>query len=321
MTKRVVVTGAKGFLGQACVRELRARNWDVVGVSTEQRSGGGIAWRQVDLLDARATRAMLEEVRPSHLLHAAWKPVHGDVMRSLHNVGWLKASIDLAQAFHETGGQRFVGIGTAAEYDWAQGLCRNGVTPTRPATLYGSSKHALHVTLDAYARSTGMSFVWPRVFFVYGPGEHPSRLAASVVQSLLRGEQARCTHGRQIRDYLHVDDVASGIVSALESDHCGAIDIASGEQLAVRDLVKEIARQLGREDLVLMGARPSPVHDAPMVVGDSSQAEVALNWKPKIGLQRGIEDTIAWGRKALSYGILLACSKVCTLNLPGVELI
>jgi len=321
MTNRVVVTGARGFLGQACVRELRARNWEVIGVSTEQGSGGGISWRKVDLMDACSTRAMLDEVRPTHLLHAAWKPVHGDVMSSVHNMAWLKASIDLAQAFRETGGHRFVGIGTAAEYDWAQGSCRNGITPIRPATLYGSTKHALHVSLEAYARSTGMSFAWPRVFFVYGPGEHPTRLAASVVRSLLRGEQAKCTHGRQIRDYLHVDDVASGIVSTLESDHSGAIDIASGERLAVGDLVKEIARQLDRHDLLRMGALPSPVHDAASVVGDPSQAEKVLSWRPKIDLQRGIGDTIAWGRQALSYGVLLACSKVYSLSMPVIELI
>jgi nucleoside-diphosphate-sugar epimerase len=170
----------------------------------------------------------------------------------------------------------------------------------RPATIYGACKHALHVALASYARTTELGFVWPRVFFVFGPGEHESRLVASVVRSLLRGEPADCTHGQQIRDYMHVEDVARGIVAALESDHDGAIDIASGIGIAVRDLVLEFAHALGRVDLLRLGARPSPVHDVPVVVGDATEAAAVLGWAPSMTLAEGVADTIGWARTAFA---------------------
>jgi nucleoside-diphosphate-sugar epimerase len=201
-------------------------------------------------------RALFADVRPSHLLHAAWRSVHGDVMQSPANVEWLAASLSLMRAFQESGGLRVAVVGSSAGYDWTDGICRNGVTPMKPATIYGACKLALHVALEAFARVTGLSFVWPRVSFVYGPGEHDSRLVASVVKALLEGKPPECTEGRQMRDYAYVGDVAAGLVAALESEYNGAVDLASGRGIVVRDLVSRVACALDRTDLLRLGRPP-----------------------------------------------------------------
>ena len=289
---RVLVTGASGFLGNRVARLLAERGWEVIGVSGNGRGG----FSKLDLLDANAVAACLSGTRPSHLVHAAWMPVSGDVMYSSTNLSWLTASITLAERFREFGGKRAAFIGTCAEYDWTDGICRPGVTPLRPATIYGQSKNALRIALADYSSATGLEFVWPRVFFVYGPGENETRLVASVIRSLVRGEPAECTHGRQVRDYAHVADVARGIVLALESDHCASIDLASGRGIAVRELVAAVARELGRYDLVRFGARPAPAHDVDALIGDPQHAVRTLGWRPEISLAAGIADTVAWGR-------------------------
>ena len=264
---RVLVTGASGFLGNWVARLLAERGWEVIGVSG---SGQG-EFSKLDLLDADAVTGFLRRTRPSHLVHAAWMPVHGEVMHSSTNLSWLTASIRLAERFREFGGRRAAFIGTCAEYDWTEGICRQGVTPLRPATIYGECKNALHLALSEYSCATGLEFVWPRVFFVYGPGENETRLVASVIRSLVRGEPAECTHGRQVRDYAYVADVARGIVLALESDRCGAIDLSSGRGIAVRELVAAVAREVGRQDLVRFGARPAPAHDVDTLIGDPAR--------------------------------------------------
>jgi nucleoside-diphosphate-sugar epimerase len=291
--RRVLITGARGFIGQAIVRLLRARGVDIVALSRTHEPG----YCTVDVLDEASVQALLRETAPSHLVHAAWRPVHGDVLRSPENLSWLQASLSLVRNFAESGGQRALALGTAAEYDWSDGHCRNGVTPLRPATLYGTCKHALHITLEAYAREAGIGFAWTRVFDVFGPGERPTRLVPAVVGALLRGQPAECTHGRQLRDYLYVDDLAAGIIAALESDHQGAIDIASGSAVTVREVVETVARLVGREDLLRLGARPASPADAPLVVGDGSEARERLGWTPAYSLEQGIAETIAWTRR------------------------
>ena len=162
----------------------------------------------------------------------------------------------------------------------------------KPATIYGVCKHALHVALEAFARLTGLGLVWPRVFFVYGPHEHDSRLVASVVKALVRGVPAECTEGRQVRDYLYVHDVAAGLVASLEAEYNGAVDLASGTGIAVRDLVSQVAHNLGRADLVRLGAR-SPPDDVPLVLGDATEAQLLLGWRPRTSIEAGVENTIA----------------------------
>ena len=75
------------------------------------------------------------------------------------------------------------------------------------------------------------------MFFLYGPHEHPDRLVSSVILSLLRGEPAKCSHGRQIRDYMHVQDVANGLVALLDSDVRGAVNVSSGQATTLREIV------------------------------------------------------------------------------------
>lgn len=299
---RVLVTGASGFVGQRCVHFLLKQGLDVVaaGRSSLQVSNPRLETLQVDLLDAERTRRAMERIQPTHLIHSAWQPVHGDVMASSQNWKWLKASIELVEMFRELGGSRAAVIGSCAEYDWRYGVCRQDLTPLMAGSLYGAAKNALRNSLEVFAKSSGLSLVWPRPFFIYGPGEHPTRLVAHVVQALLEGRPAEISHGRQIRDYLHVDDVAHGIVDSLFSAHEGPVDLASGEPTSLREIVMEVARQTGREDLVRIGARKASPNEAPVILGDPAPAETAIGWKRQIMLGEGITDTIEAARRSLS---------------------
>ncbi len=90
--------------------------------------------------------------------------------------------------------------------------------------------------------------------FLYGPYEYPTRLVPSVIQSLLKDEPAQCTHGNQIRDFLYVADVADAFVAILDSDVNGIINIGSGKPVSVKELVIQIARLLGKEKDIRLGA-------------------------------------------------------------------
>lgn len=294
--KRVLVTGGSGFIGRHTLEPLVRLGYDVHAVSRHEGSPmGGVAWHAADLLDAAATRTLVNALAPTHLLHAAWSVTPGKYATSPENLAWVRASLELFEAFTGAGGRHALVTGTCFEYDWTGGVCSEQ-TPLAPNTLYGTAKASLQQLLQAYARQAGFTVAWARIFYLYGPYEHPSRLIASVLRSLLRGEPARCSHGNQLRDFLHVQDVASALVAVLDNAIDGPINIGSGVQTRLKDLIYQAAVLAGGEHLVQLGVVPVPPDEAPLIVADVSRLTQQTGWRPALDLDHGLANALAWWR-------------------------
>jgi nucleoside-diphosphate-sugar epimerase len=297
MIKRVLVTGAGGFVGRHCLPFLVDAGFEVHAVSRGQHEDApSIHWHALNLLDDGNSQRIIKEVQPTHLLHMAWYAEPGRYWMAPENYQWVRASLALLDAFATHGGRRVVTAGTCAEYDWHYGWCSEEVTPTTPATVYGVCKHSLCNMQEAFCREFGISSAWGRIFFLYGPHEHPSRLVSSVIRALIRKEPALCTSGEQIRDFLHVRDVASAFVAVLDSGVEGSLNIASGNSVRIREVVALIGQKLGSSDLLRLGARASAVSDPPVLLADVRRLSEVLGWRPAIGLEEGIEEAITWWR-------------------------
>ncbi|HEY9720694.1 MAG TPA: NAD(P)-dependent oxidoreductase [Oscillatoriaceae cyanobacterium] len=285
--RRVLVTGATGFVGSRLVERLKVRDWDV---HTVDRFA-------VNLLVPGVAASLIERVRPSHLVHLAWNAEHGRFWTAADNLDWVAASLALHRAFAAHGGERAVYAGTCAEYDWAFDHLDEAVTPCRPHTLYGVAKDSLRRLLEACPE--GVSIAWARLFFLYGPGEAPGRLVSSVTSALLNGREALCGDGEAERDFMHVSDVANALVALLESPVTGPVNIASGVCRPIKDIIRSIAEHTGRPDLVRLGARPSPVSEPPRLAASASRLHHEVGVVPEFDLDDGIADTIRWWREQL----------------------
>jgi nucleoside-diphosphate-sugar epimerase len=332
---RALVTGAGGFIGRHTLAPLAAAGYEVHAVTSRPLRGDsatvgtalaeagsaegasvetaptdsvsgvslpGVRWHHADLLDPGSVGALLREVRPSHLLHMAWYTTQpGGYWTALANLDWVSASLRLLRAFGEGGGQRAVIAGTCVEYRWQRHThCVETLTPIEPTTLYGAAKHSLHVAADAWARQEDVALAWGRMFHLHGPHEHPERLVASVARAVLRGEEARCTHGRQVRDYLHVRDAGAAFAALLASEVTGPVNAASGEAVRVGDVVTAVARAAGRPELVRLGARPADPGEPERLTADVRRLREEVGWAPTMGLREGAEQTVAWWRRALA---------------------
>ena len=307
--KKALVTGAGGFIGRWSVPRLIAGGYEVhavVGRTADRDVPAqlrGAHLHRTDLLDAASVGALMKSVQPSHLLHFAWLATHGVYWTSPENYRWVAAGEHLLQSFHAAGGVRAVMAGSCAEYDWSRvAVCDERTSPLADAygaaiTPYAECKIAMQATLARFGSAHRVSTAWGRIFFQYGPDEQPERLVASVIINLLRGREALCTHGRQIRSFLHVADVGSAFAALLDSAVQGPVNIGSGERLSLAQLVDQIAWQIGRPELVRLGARDAPPSEPPLLVPDVERLRREVGWRPHVSLSDGIADTVAWWRE------------------------
>ncbi|MEG3985587.1 NAD(P)-dependent oxidoreductase [Microcoleus sp. S28C3] len=304
--KKVLVTGAGGFVGRHSINTLVEHGFEVHAVASKTLPtlSSDCTWHLANLLDHTFIKEVVCQVKPTHLLHFAWcYTVPGQYWKSEDNFLWVQASLELLRQFREQGGERVVMGGTCAEYDWKYGYCSEVVTPRNPDTPYGICKKALQEIVNSYSETTSLSSAWGRIFFPYGDYEYPNRLVSSVILSLLKGEAARCSHGNQIRDFLYVQDVADAFVALLESEVTGAVNIGSGQPIAIKDVVYKIADIIGRSDLVQLGAIASAAKEAPLLVADVTRLSNEVGWLPKFNLEMGLRQAIIWWNNSNYTGL------------------
>lgn len=294
---RLLVTGATGFIGRHVLPPLISAGHEVHAVTTREdaSTGADVTWHRADLLEGAD---VVRDVQPEVLVHLAWYVEPGRFWTAPLNVRWVEASLAVLRAFADAGGRRAVIAGTSAEYDWhsAEEHLHEERTPLRPATLYGASKHALHSVAERYGEQAGFELAWGRIFFVYGPGEPDGRLVPSVGRGLLAGEPVPTTRGDQIRDFMHVEDVAAAFAALVDSEVTGAVNVASGDPVAVRQVVDELARAAGRPDLLRPGALPDRAGDPARLVADAARLRDEVGFTPRIGLADGLAGTLEWLR-------------------------
>ncbi|MCW3013104.1 MAG: NAD(P)-dependent oxidoreductase [Solirubrobacterales bacterium] len=293
---RVLVTGATGFIGRGTLAPLVAAGHEVHAVSTRPApasSYDGVAWHQADLLTD--PEAVIVRARPDVLVHLAWYTEHGRFWTAPENVRWVEASLALLRAFATAGGRRAVLAGTCAEYDWtteAPTLVER-VSPLAPATLYGHAKAGLHEVAAGYAEQAGFELAWGRVFFGYGPGEADGRLVPSVARALLAGEIAKTTAGTQVRDFMHVDDIAGAFCALATSAVTGPVNVASGVPVTIREVVDAVAAAVGSgPDSVDAGAIPQRSGEPERIVADARRLREEIGFTPRYDLATGARQTV-----------------------------
>ncbi len=123
-------------------------------------------------------------------------------------------------------------------------------------------------------------------------------MVPALIQTLLRGDQFEATAGDQVRDYLHVDDVATALVGLAERRLSGVFNVCSGTPVTVRRLMQVTGEIIGRADLIEFGALPTPPSEPRSVLGGNQQLAAALGWSPRYSLRDGLENAVEWWKHA-----------------------
>jgi nucleoside-diphosphate-sugar epimerase len=299
---RVAVTGASGFVGVPTLEALARQGAEVFALTRRRPdSPAPFRWIECDLLDKASARRAIELSRPDAIVHLAWYVEPGLFWASAANLAWVCASLGLAEAAAHCGVKRFVGVGTCFE------TVRGGEADGRPSaavnsTLYGAAKDATRQILAAYCANASIEFAWARLFFLYGAHEKASRLVPSVSRRLARGEVAKYSWGRAIRDYMDVRDAGSGLATTALSNITGLVNIATGSPVTVAHLVEELGRLAGRPDLIELGALPDRENEPNEIAIEGELLSERTEFRPARNLREGLQQAFDYWKDLAQGG-------------------
>lgn len=286
--KRALVTGAAGFIGSNLTQVLTDYGYEVYALIEKGDSHSKeklysinpkiVIYEDLDELIVNA--AEIESF--TQIFHLATVGVHPDFnnIELICDVN-IKMGCKLVDFAKKNKSGLLVNFGSCFEYgDHGNVLLKEDMV-CYPESLYAISKNASTKLMTGYARNQGVSLITVRPFGVFGSGEGKSRLAPSVINSCLRGEDVKTTEGNQIRDFVDVKDVAKSIVELANANYSvyEVYNICSDNPIKVRDFILEIVETCGFDiSLIKFGSLPYRQDEAMVFAGDNHKVQELINY-------------------------------------------
>ncbi len=302
--KRVLLTGAAGFVGAVLTRRLLREGHEVHALLKSTSN----CWRidgledlrrhEVDLRDEGGLRALAESIRPEVIFHLA---AHGAYSYQTDPDGIIQTNFlgtwNLLKATARVDYQVFVNAGSSSEYGFKDFAMRENDL-LEPNSYYSVAKSAQTLVCQHFAHAERRPVNTLRLFSAFGPYEEPSRLIPTIVSRCVANLPLDLVSRDIARDFVYVEDVVDAFLCIEQLSRLSGeiINIGTGVQSSVGDVVDAVREYTRSSSECRWGAMPARIWDAKTWVADCSKSVRALGWRPRTTLAEGLRRTVDWTR-------------------------
>ena len=313
--ERVLVTGAAGFIGSTLVDRLLADGREVVGLDSfdpfypaeNKRANLVDAFHserfklvEGDIRDTQAIEALFRAERPEGVVHlAALAGVRPSLERpaAYTDVNVTGTACVLSAAARH-GAPRVVLASSSSVYgERESGPFRETDPVERPVSPYAATKRAAELVAHTFHHAHGLPVVCARIFTAYGPRQRPDLAIRKFAECMLGGQPLPVYgDGSSLRDFTFVDDLASGLLLALDSDiDFEILNLGAGRTVSVLEVVKTLERELRLSARI--DWQPHQIGDVSRTWADVGAARAALGYEPSVSFEEGVRRFVRWLRE------------------------
>lgn len=285
---KILLTGASGFIGSALLPALVSRGHAISLLSRNYSNAVGIADEIVCDISCWP-----EAVSGRHFdlcIHLAWIATPGIYLSSRANDLFAEMTPRLADILFEAGLPHFFGLGTCLEYaPNPSASCIPGITTIAPETAYGMAKERARAGIAKSADLHKKGYTWARLFYPYGPGEHPARIPSLFLRTLSQAQSIELKSPHSVKDWIHVHDVISAILRVAENAQpLQEINLGSGIGTEIQILAKMAAGVVGASHTLIKLSLPREKDPYAYHIAENAQLS-SLGWQPSVTLIEGLE--------------------------------
>jgi UDP-glucose 4-epimerase len=315
--RRILVTGGSGFIGSHLIQRLLS---DGARVAVLVRYGNVVknerlahCWDRLTVIEGdlrnRGALAAVLDYKPEYVFHLAAYNHVGESFRQVEECFDVNAKgsanlVDVCQEAHSL--RKFVYVSTSEVYGHQKSVPFVETMTPEPISPYAITKYAGELYCRMKQRIEGsMPIAVVRPFNVFGPYQSSKAVIPEIVLKCLRGEPVNTTKGEQTREFNFVGNLVDGLLAAALYDKPveGPVNIGAGEEVAICDLIRTIARLTETKSQINIGALPYRPTEIWRMRADCTRAQELWGWKPRVALEEGLQQTIAWFKRHEARGI------------------
>lgn len=298
--KKVIVTGANGFVGSALVKELVKNDVEVLAMDMPSCNGNLPVCDKVKFLplaldNISSLKDLIDDRDFECFYHFAWAGSAGaaraDTKLQLQNAQW---TIDCLRAAKEVGCKKFVAAGSIMEHETMAAAFASGNKPGL-GYIYGSGKLVAHTMAMSVAADIGIDLVWAEITNAYGVGELSPRMVNTTIRKVIKGEEPQFTAGTQNYDFVYIDDVAKAFyLIGKNGKPFNEYLIGSSNAKPLKEFLLEMKAAIAPDLNFIFGDIPFTGINLPLEKYDCSKTEKDTGFKAQISFGEGCRRTMEW---------------------------